>query len=158
MNYFILRNKGVLQSLILNTLDRKPVTDQEARNHYRDMVMNYTDFLHRLSFINVEQLNVKLNKHKTFLNKLETLAQRYKSIGDECIREDGLEAFLTLIQDHIIDWIDNDWLEKETRTAETKHFSDASSKLEMSVSAGLERKKSEAVEVFMNASRNRVDF
>ena len=158
MNYFILRNKGVLQSLILNTLDRKPVVDQEARNNYRDLLYQYTDFLHRLSFVNVDQLNVKLNKHKTFLNKIETLAQRYKSIGDECIREDGLEAFLILIQDHMRDWIDNDWLEKDILAVETKHFSDASSKLEINTSTGLERKKSEAVEVFMNASRNRVNF
>lgn len=158
MNYFILRNKGVLQSLILNTLDRKAVIDQEARNNYRDLIYDYIDFLHRLSFIEIDTLNIKLNKHKTLLNKLETLAQRYKSIGDEVVREDGVEAFLILIQDHIRDWIDNDWLEKDTITAETKHFSDASSKLEMTNSTGLERKKSEAVEVFMNASRNRVNF
>ena len=158
MNYFILRNKGVLQSLILNTLDRKPIIDQEARNNYRDLIIEYTNYLHRLSFINVDQLNIKLNKQKILLDKLETLSQRYKSIGDDAIPEKNVEAFLINIQDHMREWIDNDYLQKETLTAETKHFTDACSKLEMTAPIGLERRKSEAVDVLMNSSRNRVNF
>jgi hypothetical protein len=158
MNYFILRNKGILQSLIFNTLDRKLVIDQEARNNYRDLIMDYTFFLHRLSFINIDKLNIKLSKQKAFLDKLETLSQRYKSIGDEAIPEKNVEAFLINIQDHMREWIDNDYLQIETLAAETKHFSDASSKLEMSLGSGLERRKSEAVDVMINSNRNRVNF
>lgn len=157
MNY-ITRSKGTVLSLLFNTLERKPIVNQEDRNNYKDILLDYCNFLHRLSFIDSNLLNIKLSKQRIFLDKLDTLAQRYKSIGDECIPEKNVEAFLNNIQDNMRDWIEADYYENDLLTEETKFFTTASSKLEMSNSYGLERKKSEAVDVLMNSSRNRVNF
>lgn len=154
---FITRNKGTLQRLLFNTLDRKQVTNQEDRNNYKDVLLDYSTFLHSLSFVDVSELNIKLNKQRQFLDKLDTLSQRYKSIGNECIPASNVEQFLTNIQDHMRDWIDND-LDIELRKEETKYFSNASTKLEMNTSTGLERKKSEAVDVLINSNKNRINF
>ena len=155
----IARNKGLLHSLLFDTLDRKPVSDIEARNNYKDLLFEYCGFLHRLSAIELSStLNLKLNKQFEFMNKLDTLAQRYKSIGAESIREDGIEAFLTLIQDNMREWVNADYLEKDLRAEETKWFNSASNSKEPQTTPALERKKSEAVDVFMNANRNRVNF
>lgn len=154
---FITRNKSALLNLVFNTLDRKQVTNQEDRNNYKDILLDYINFLHNLSFVDISQLNIKLNKQRQFLDKLDTLSQRYKSIGDECIPEKNVEAFLINIQDHMRDWLHND-LDILLKIEEARYFNTASSKLEMSSGAGLERKKSEAVDVMMNSNRNRVNF
>jgi hypothetical protein len=154
---FITRNKGTLLSLMFNTLDRKKVTNQEDRNNYKDVLLDYCNFLHKLSFIDTNLLNIKLNKQRIFLDKLDTLSQRYKSIGDEAIPEKNLEQFLISIQDNMREWINND-LDIELKIEEAKYFNAASSKLEISSGYGLERKKSEAADVFLNSSRNRVNF
>lgn len=154
---FITRNKGALLNLVFHTLNRKEVTNQEDRNNYKDVLLDYVTFLHNLSFVDVSQLNNKLNKQKTFLDKLDTLSQRYKSIGDEAIPEKNLEQFLISIQEHMTEWINND-LDIELKIEEARYFNTASSKLEMSAGAGLERKKSEAADVFLNSNRNRVNF
>ena len=90
---FITRNKGTLLSLMFNTLDRKQVTNQEDRNNYKDVLLDYCNFLHRLSHIDANLLNIKLNKQRIFLDKLDTLTQRYKSIGIDCIPEKVLSLF-----------------------------------------------------------------
>ena len=154
---FITRNKGTLLSLMFNTLNRKQVTNQEDRNNYKDVLLDYCIFLHKLSFIDANLLNIKLNKQRIFLDKLDTLSQRYKSIGDEAIPEKNLEQFLISIQDNMREWINND-LDIELKIEEAKYFNTASSKLEMSSGYGLERKKSEAADVFLNSNRNRVNF
>lgn len=155
---FIRRNKGALRNLLLETLDRKPVVNQQDRNNYIDLLYEYMNFLHRLSFVEVDPLNIKLTKHKSLLDKLDTLSQRYKSIGKDAVPEKNIEAFLINIQDHMREWIDADYLTKDILAAETKYFNDASHKLEMNTSAGLERKKSEAVDVLLQSNRNRVNF
>jgi hypothetical protein len=157
MNY-ITRNKGILLSLMFNTLDRKPATNQEDRSNYKELLLDYCNFLHRLSFIDANLLNIKLNKQRSFLDKLDTLTQRYKSIGIDCIPEKSVESFLTNIQDNMKDWIEADYFAYDLLSEETKYFNTASSKLEMSSGAGLERKKSEAVDILMHSSRNRVNF
>ena len=154
---FITRNKGALLNLMFDTLDRKQVTNQEDRNNYKDLLLDYCTFLHRLSFIDVSGLNIKLNKQRVLLDKLDTLSQRYKSIGIDCIPEKSVESFLTNIQEHMRDWINND-LNDTVLIEEIRYFTNASSKLEMNTGAGLERRKSEAVDVLMNSNRNRVNF
>jgi hypothetical protein len=156
MNY-ITRNKGALLNIMFDTLDRKQVTNQEDRNNYKDLLLDYCTFLHRLSFIDISGLNIKLNKQRVLLDKLDTLSQRYKSIGIDCIPEKSVESFLSNIQEHMRDWINND-LNDAVLTEEIRYFTNASSKLEISTGAGLERRKSEAVDVLMNSNRNRVNF
>ena len=58
----------------------------------------------------------------------------------------------------MIDWIEADYFANDLLIEEVKYFNTASSKLEMSSGYGLERKKSEAVDVLMHSNRNRVNF
>jgi hypothetical protein len=155
---FITRNKGTLLSLMFDTIDRKEVNNQEDRNNYKDVLLDYCNFLHRLSFIDANLLSIKLNKQRIFLDKLDTLTQRYKSIGIDCIPEKSVESFLINVQNNMIDWIEADYFANDLLTEEVKYFNTASSKLEMSSGYGLERKKSEAVDVLMHSNRNRVNF
>lgn len=155
----IKRNKGALHSLLFDTLDRKPISDIEARNNYRDILFDYCSFLHRLSAIELSStLNLKLKKQYDFVSKLDTLAQRYKSIGTECIADKNVEAFLNNVQNHMRDWIDADYLETDLKAEETKWFSAVANEKSPQTTPGLERKKSEAVDVLMQANRNRVNF
>jgi len=156
----IRRNRGLLVGLVFDALNRKEVTDLEARNNYKSVLDEYITFLHRLSFIQLSTtLNVKMNKQVDFLNKLDTLSVRNKSIGSvETIPNDKLEAFLTNIQRHMREWIDADYLETELRTEEYKWFSNSSNQQSMNTTPALERKKSEAVDILINANRNKVNF
>jgi hypothetical protein len=155
---FITRNKGTLLSLMFDTLDRKEITNQEDRNNYKDVLLDYCNFLHRLSFIDVNLLNIKLSKQRIFLDKLDTLTQRYKSIGIDCIPEKSVESFLINVQNNMRDWIEANYFANDLLLEENNYFNKASSKLEMSSGYGLERKKSEAVDVLMHSNRNRVNF
>ena len=153
------RNKGTLHSLVFDTLDRKSVSDLEARNNYKDLIFDYCNFLHRLSAIQLSStLNIKLNNQYSFLNTLEVLAQRYKSIGSEAIPNDKVEDFLLNLQTHIREWIDADWLEIEIKTEESKWFNSASNSLQPKTTPILERRKSDAIDVLIESNRNRVSF
>ena len=157
----IRRNKGLLVGLMFDALNRKEVTDLEARNNYKSVLDEYITFLHRLSFIQrlSSTLNIKMNKQVEFLNKLDTLSVRNKNIGsEETIPNDKLEAFLTNIQNYMREWIDADYLEIELREEEFKWFSNTSNQPSMNTTPVLERKKSEAVDILMNSNRNRVSF
>jgi len=156
----IRRNKGLLVGLMFDALNRKEVTDLEARNNYKSVLDEYITFLHRLSFIQLSStLNIKMNKQTEFLNKLDTLAVRNKSIGSvETIPDNKLEMFLVNVQNYMRDWIDDDYLEIELRTEESKYFSNTSNQPSINTTPILERKKSEVADVLMNSNRNRVDF
>ena len=156
----IKRNKGLLVGLMFDALNRKEVTDLEARNNYKSVVDDYITFLHRLSFIQLSSnSNVKMNRQVELLNKLDTLSLRNKSIGSvETIPNNKLEAFLTNIHNYMIEWIDADYLETELRTEEYYWFSNSSNQKSMSTTPILERKKSEAIDILMNSNRNKVAF
>jgi hypothetical protein len=156
----IRRNKGLLVGLMFDALNRKEVTDLEARNNYKSVLDEYITFLHRLSFIQLSStLNIKMNKQTEFLNKLDTLAVRNKSIGSvETIPDNKLEMFLVNVQNYMRDWIDDDYLEIELRAEESKYFSNTSNQPSINTTPILERKKSEVADVLMNSNRNRVDF
>lgn len=157
----IRRNKGLLVSLVFDALDRKEVTDLEARNNYKSVLDEYITFLHRLSYIQQlsSTLNNKMNKQVEFLNKLDTLSVRNKKIGNEqTIPNDKLEVFLTNIQNHMRDWIYADYLEIELRAEETKWFNAVAYELSPTTTPILERKKSEAADVLIDSNRKRVDF
>jgi len=153
------KNKGTLHSLLFDTLNRKVVTDLEARNNYKDLVFDYCNFLHRLSAIQLSStLNSKLNKQYKFLEKLEVLANRYKSIGSDTIPNDKFEDFLENLQTHIREWIDADYLEIELKTEEVKWFNTSAYQISPQTTPFLERKKSDAIDVLMQSNRNRVNF
>lgn len=156
---FIYRNTGIFLQLIMNTLDRKPVTDQVARDNYKSLIMDYYQFLLRLSSIDYDnKLNLKLSKQYQYLNKLDMLTQRYKSIGNDAIKDDKVETFLVELQDHMREWINNDYLETELRSEETKHFSKTAYEKSIQQDTIIETRKAEALNVFKSSAKNRVDF
>lgn len=155
----ITRNKGILNSLLFNTLDRKEVLDTEARINYKDILFEYCSFIHRLSAIELSTtLNLKLNKQFEFMKKLEILSQRHKSIGTDAIPNDKVEDFLTNLQTYIREWINADYLEIDLRTEENKWFNLVAYQLSGPTSPILERKKSEAIDILIDSNRKRVNF
>jgi hypothetical protein len=157
MNY-ISRNYGTLLKLMFNTLDRKEVSDEEARNNYKDLLLDYCHFLYRLSDIEMNSnLNQKLNHQKEFVDKLEKLTERYKSINDDAVPNESLEAFLNNVQEHMKHWVNND-LNIDLRNEETKHYNRSAYSLQGPSTPILERRKSDAIDVLMQSSRNKVDF
>jgi hypothetical protein len=156
----IRRNKGLLVGLMFDALNRKEVTDLEARNNYKSVLDEYITFLHRLSYIQLSsKLNNKLNKQVELLNKLDTLSVRNKNIGSiGAIPDNKLEAFLINIQNYVRDWIDADYFDTELRDEEFKWFSNSSNKQSMPTSIALESNKSEAIDILMDSARKRVDF
>jgi hypothetical protein len=156
---FIYRNTGVFLQLVMNTLDRKPVTDTEARENYKSLIIDYYQFLLRLSSIHYDnKLNIKLWKQWVYLSKLDALTQRYKSIGNDTITDDKVEDFLIELQEHMREWINNDYLETDLRSEETKYFSKTAYEKSMQQDPIIEIRKAEAINVFKNSARNRVDF
>lgn len=90
--------------MTLSVLDRKPITDLEARNHYKEVLFDYIDDLTTLEPIYVEVNNSAYN-HKTYLDKLLVLADRWKSLGDDAIPDDKVEQFLTNLQDNMREYL-----------------------------------------------------
>jgi len=157
MNY-ISRNYGTLLELMFSTLNRKAITDEEARNNYKDVMLEYCTFLHRLSDIELSNvLNAKLNHQKAFLDKLDKLTERYKSIKEDAIPNESVEAFLKNVQEHMRHWVNND-LNIDLRNEETKHYNRTAYSLQGPSTPILERRKSEAIDVLMHSSRKKVDF
>jgi len=90
--------------MTLSVLDRKQTTDIEARNNYKEVVWDYISELSTLEPIYVE-VNNSAYKHKTYLDKLLTLTDRWLSLGDEAIPLDKVEQFLTTLQDNMRDYL-----------------------------------------------------
>jgi len=93
-----------INNMIISVLNRKPVTDLEARNNFKSVIYDYTDELISLEPIYVE-VNNPVYRHKTYLDKLLVLNDRYNSIGDEAIPSDKVEQFLTTLQDNMRDYL-----------------------------------------------------
>jgi len=56
------------------------------------------------------------------------------------------------------EWINNDYLETDLRSEETKYFSKTAYEKSMQQDPIIEMRKAEAINVFKNSARNRVDF
>lgn len=158
MNY-ISRNYGTLLELLFSTLDRKAVTDEEARENYKTVLFEYCGFLHRLADIELSSnQHQKLNHQKEFLDKLEKLTERFSSIKEDAIPNKNVESFLTTLQDHIKHWVNNPDIDTDLRNEETKFYNRAAYSLQGPSTPILERRKSEAIDVLMHSSRKKVDF
>lgn len=158
MNY-ISRNYGTLLDLLFSTLDRKDVTDIEARENYKSVLFEYCTFLHRLADIELSNThNQKLNHQKAFLDKLEKLTERYSSIQHDAIPNKNVEEFLKNVQDHIRHWLNNSDIDTDLRIEETKFYNRAAYSLQGPSTPILERRKSEAIDVLMTSGRKKVDF
>jgi hypothetical protein len=90
--------------MTLSVLDKKPITDLEARKNYKVVVYDYITDLISLEPIFVDASNSAYSQ-KTYLEKLITLTDRWKSIGDDAIPEDKVETFLTNLQDNMREYL-----------------------------------------------------
>jgi hypothetical protein len=90
--------------MTLSVLDKKPITDIEARNNYKEVIWEYINDLSTLETIYVDVSNPAY-KHKTYLDKLLVLTDRWKSLGDDAIPDDKVEQFLTNLQDNMRDYL-----------------------------------------------------
>ena len=90
--------------MTLSVLDKKPITDIEARNNYKEVIWEYINDLSTLETIYVDVSNPAY-KHKTYLDKLLVLTDRWKSLGDDAIPDDKVDQFLTNLQDNMRDYL-----------------------------------------------------
>ena len=106
----ITQNYGDFLTMIFSTLDRKPITNQEDRNNYKEVLLHYCNFLYKLAPL---PSNVYFISQKKFIEKLDVYLGRYKSIGSEFLSDDKLESFLSELQDYMRDYV-NDMQKAET--------------------------------------------
>jgi hypothetical protein len=90
--------------MTLSVINRKEITDLESRNNYKQVIFDYIGDLITLEPIYVE-VNNPAYKHKTYLDKLLVLTDRWKSLGDDAIPEDKVEQFLTNLQDNMREYL-----------------------------------------------------
>jgi hypothetical protein len=102
MENYIQKNWGKFLEMIFSTLDRKEVTDIESRNNYKEVLIDYCQFLYQISPL---PINSEFGKQQKFLERLDTLFKRYQNIGVDFIENDNLETFLITLQNHMRDYI-----------------------------------------------------
>jgi len=117
----IKESNGKLASMLLDVLKRKPVTNQEARNHFIECVLDYSWILYCLSPLTLDN-NSPLKQHYDYGIKLDTLLGRYKMIGDEFLSDDRVDIFLSQMQAMMMKWEESE--ERELYKVEKKHYTD----------------------------------
>lgn len=116
----IKENYGTFLSMILKTLDRKSVTNQEARNNYKEVLLDYCYFLYSLAPLNIKP-NSPLRTQYEYGEKLNILLGRYISIGNEFLSDDKVESFLVKLQDMMREYLHQD-LDIELYKTEHEHY------------------------------------
>ena len=117
----IKENYGTFLSMIFKTLDRKEITDSEARKNYKEVLLDYCLFLYSLTPLNITPQSALRTQYE-YVEKLDILLGRYISIGDEFLSDDKVESFLVKIQDMMRDYLHQD-LDTELYKAEHEHYS-----------------------------------
>lgn len=116
----IKENYGKFLSMIFKTLDRKPVTDKEARDNYKQVLLDYCYFLYSLAPLEINHLS-KLRNQYEYAEKLDILLGRYLSIGNDFLSDEKVESFLVKVQDMMRDYLHQD-LDIELYKAEKEHY------------------------------------
>jgi len=116
-------NYGTFLSMMLNTLNRKPVTNQEARDNFKQCLIDYCFILYSLAPITLSN-NSPLKEHYDYGSKLDILLGRYKMIGDDFLSDDKLNTFLSQMQSMMMKWEESD--EKELHKEEKRHYTEQS--------------------------------
>lgn len=117
----IKENYGTFLSMIFKTLDRKQVINQEERNNYKQVLLDYCFFLYSLTPLNITPQS-PLRAQYEYAEKLNILLGRYLSIGDEFLSDDKVESFLIKIQDMMRDYLHQD-LDIELYREEHEYYS-----------------------------------
>lgn len=98
------KDYGIFLDMVFSTLDRKPITNQETRGNYKSVLLDYCNFLYKLSPLPFHQ---KFISQKKYIEKLEVMLGRFQSIGSEFLPDDKVESFLTEMQDYMRDWVND---------------------------------------------------
>ena len=106
----IKENYGKFLSMMLNTMDRKNVTNQEARRNFKECIIDYCQVLYTMTPLTLSN-NSPLKKHYDYATKLDILLGRYKMIGNDYLSDDKLDTFLTQMQSMMMEWNTSDELE-----------------------------------------------
>lgn len=115
-------NKKVLD-VCLDVLDKKPVTDEQARKNYKEVIWDYIRDLSTLEPINIASDN-NAYIHKEYLLKLISLGDRYANIGNDALPNDTdkINIFLEKLQDMMKDYLNRD-LDKTFYSLRKEHYS-----------------------------------
>lgn len=93
--------------MCLSVLDRKSVTDKQARENFKQVIWDYLMNLQQLEPINVPPQSPAIEQKK-FLDNLLVLADRWNSIGKEFLSDDKIEPFLIKLQEMCREYLHND--------------------------------------------------
>lgn len=107
----------------LQILDKKPVTDEQARKKYKEVIWKYIADISTLEPINIS-IDNKATIHKEYLLKLISLGDRYASIGNDALPNDTekIDTFLKKLQDMMKDYLNRD-LDKTFYSLRKEHYS-----------------------------------
>lgn len=105
---------------VLSVLNRKEINDFDERNNFKEVIWNYIYNLQKSENLEIDA-NKNSYKHKIFYDKLKTLAERYKNVGDEVVPSDKVDDFLILLQSNMRDYLYND-VESELYELRHKHY------------------------------------
>lgn len=115
----IKENYGTFLSMMLTTLDKKSVTNQEARNNFKQCITDYCWVLYSMSPLTLSN-NSPLKKHYDYGLQLDTLLGRYKMIGSDYLSDDKLDTFLSKLQSMMMDWTTSE--ENELHKEEKQYY------------------------------------
>ena len=105
---------------VLSVLNRKEVTDYDARNNFKEVIWNYINVIQQTEDLEIDSSSKSYN-HKVFYEKLKVLSERYKNVGDEVVPSHKLDDFLELLQNNMRDFLYDD-VESELFNIKKKHY------------------------------------
>lgn len=157
--YNIKKHPGQLINLLFNSLKRKPVTNQEARNNFSSQVLTYYAFINRVSNLEIKN-NDLFASQISYFSYLDTMVQRFMSIGDEAIPDSKLDLFLNKLQKNMLEFCEiQDELNNQLFEIEKEHYSNLAYQREYSNHTAYDRRteelKSDAVEVLKYGKNNK---
>ena len=159
--YNISKNPGTLLNVLFNTLDRKPVTNQIARNQFKSELLTYYQFIMRVCHLKINDL--QFSSQLKYFSYLDTIVQRYLSIGDELIPDSKIDDFLNRLQTNMIEYCNiQDELQKKLYQIEKEHYSSLSYEKQYSNGGKsdirTEELKSQAVDILKHAKNKYVNY
>lgn len=105
---------------VLSVLNRKEVTDYDARNNFKEVIWNYINVIQQTEDLEIDSSSKSYN-HKVFYEKLKVLSERYKNVGDEVVPSHKLDDLLELLQNNMRDFLYDD-VESELYNIKKKHY------------------------------------
>ena len=116
--------------MLFETLDLIPVSDAEARKHFKGELSSYVHILFRINDIHNLLDSDKLMKQYQFSQKLFTLCDRYKSGGLPQKLKDNPTEFIRGVQAKMLEVCEDDFSNELRRTEAKDAYDKAYGKLD----------------------------